>query len=53
MEIFNCMTNIIRALEEIEKERFSHIIKGALKTVLTIQQSILALKQKIKTSYIF
>lgn len=47
------MTSIIRALEETEKERFSHIMKGALKTVLTTQQNILAIKQKIKTSYIF
>lgn len=47
------MTSIIRTLEEIEKEGFSHIMKGALKTVLTTQQNILALKQKIKTSYIF
>lgn len=41
------MTSIIRTLEEIEKEGFSHM-KGALKTVLTTQQNILALKQKIK-----
>lgn len=38
------MTNIIRALEEREKEGFSHIMEGALKTVLTTQQNIPALK---------
>lgn len=38
------MTNIIRALEEIKKEGFSYIMKGALKTVLTTQQNIFGLK---------
>lgn len=38
------MTNRIRALEETEKEGFSHIPKGALKTVLTTEQNILALQ---------
>lgn len=33
--------NINRTLEETEKEGFSHIMKGALKTVLTIQHNIL------------